>query len=91
MSAIRLPRAYFPGCSTADIDAVELHIFTDASEEAYAATAYFRAVINGNVYCALVMAKAKVAPEYPVFDRFRHLFGYFEDGLINAHRQRKKF
>lgn len=62
VNKIRLPRAYFPGLSAVDIGMVDLHIFTDASEEAYAATAYFRTVVNGKVYCALVMAKAKVAP-----------------------------
>ncbi|XP_058814531.1 uncharacterized protein LOC131678403 [Topomyia yanbarensis] len=59
---IRLQRAYFPWFSAAEIGPIELHVFTDASEEAYASTAYFRAVINGNVYVTLVMAKAKVAP-----------------------------
>ncbi|XP_038116718.1 uncharacterized protein LOC119768950 [Culex quinquefasciatus] len=59
---IRLNRAYFPGFSAAEIGAVELHVFTDASEEAYACTAYFRVVINGKVYVTLAMAKAKVAP-----------------------------
>ncbi|XP_058817711.1 uncharacterized protein LOC131681020 [Topomyia yanbarensis] len=59
---IRLQRAYFPGFSAAEIGPIELHVFTDASEEAYASTAYFRAVINGNVYVTLVTAKAKVAP-----------------------------
>ncbi|XP_062701238.1 uncharacterized protein LOC134285126 [Aedes albopictus] len=62
VNKIRLPRAYFPGFSAADIGVVELHIFTDASEEAYAATAYFRTVIKGEAYCTLIMAKAKVAP-----------------------------
>lgn len=62
VSKIRFSRAYFPGFSIADIGSVDLHIFTDASEEAYAAAAYFRAVIHGKVFCTLVMAKAKVAP-----------------------------
>ncbi|XP_062698985.1 uncharacterized protein LOC134284259 [Aedes albopictus] len=62
VNKIRLPRPYFPGFSAADIGCVDLHIFTDASEEAYAATAYFRTVKNEKVYCTLVMAKAKVAP-----------------------------
>ncbi|XP_062714478.1 uncharacterized protein LOC134291133 [Aedes albopictus] len=39
VNKIRLPRPYFPGFSAADIGCVDLHIFTDASEEAYAATA----------------------------------------------------
>ncbi|XP_038116797.1 uncharacterized protein LOC119768998 [Culex quinquefasciatus] len=62
VSEIKLHRAYFPGFSAAEIGSVELHVFTDASEDAYACTAYFRAVINGKVYVTLAMAKAKVAP-----------------------------
>ncbi|XP_062538182.1 uncharacterized protein LOC134206480 [Armigeres subalbatus] len=59
---MRLPRAYFPGLTAVDIGPVELHVFTDASEEAYACAAYYRAVINGKVRVTLVMAKAMVAP-----------------------------
>lgn len=59
---MKLHRAYFPGFSAAEVGSVELHVFTDASEEAYACTAYFRVVINGKVYVTLAMAKAKVAP-----------------------------
>ncbi|XP_062557279.1 uncharacterized protein LOC134222152 [Armigeres subalbatus] len=59
---MRFHRAYFPGFHAAEINAIELHVFTDASEEAYACTAYFRAVIREKTYVTLVMAKAKVAP-----------------------------
>ncbi|XP_062703041.1 uncharacterized protein LOC134285727 [Aedes albopictus] len=59
---IRLHRSYFPGFTSAEVGSVELHVFTDASEEAFACTAYFRATIMGRVHVALVMAKAKVAP-----------------------------
>lgn len=40
---------------------VELHIFVDASEEAFAAMAYIR-IVEGRVRCSLVSAKTKVAP-----------------------------
>ncbi|XP_062702029.1 uncharacterized protein LOC134285403 [Aedes albopictus] len=59
---MRLHRPYFPGYSTAEVGSIELHVFTDASEEAYACAAYFRATIMGKVRITLVMAKAKVAP-----------------------------
>ncbi|XP_062704459.1 uncharacterized protein LOC134286801 [Aedes albopictus] len=59
---MRLHRPYFPGFSAAEVGSVELHVFTDASEEAYACAAYFRATIMGKVHVTLVMAKAKVAP-----------------------------
>ncbi|XP_029734329.2 uncharacterized protein LOC115269635 [Aedes albopictus] len=59
---MRLHRSYFPGFTAAEVGPVELHVFTDASEEAFACAAYFRATIMGRVHVTLVMAKAKVAP-----------------------------
>ncbi|XP_062711767.1 uncharacterized protein LOC134289632 [Aedes albopictus] len=59
---MRLQRSYFPGYTAAEVGSVELHVFTDASEEAFACAAYFRATIMGKVHVMLVMAKAKIAP-----------------------------
>ncbi|XP_055522962.1 uncharacterized protein LOC129717142 [Wyeomyia smithii] len=47
---------------SADTTEQALHVFTDASELCYGCAAYFRIVMNGEVQCALVMAKSKVAP-----------------------------
>lgn len=41
---------------------LQLHIFVDASEEAYSCVAYFRAEFVGGVEIALIGGKAKVAP-----------------------------
>lgn len=41
---------------------VELIIFVDASELAFAATAFFRFTFHEQIFVAYVMAKAKVAP-----------------------------
>lgn len=41
---------------------VELIVFVDASETAFAATAYFRFNYKGDIYVAHAMAKTKVAP-----------------------------
>ncbi|GBP90337.1 hypothetical protein EVAR_55031_1 [Eumeta japonica] len=41
---------------------IELHVFGDASEHAYAAVAYWRATTDGTVHLALVAGKSRVAP-----------------------------
>lgn len=41
----------------------ELHIFADASKNAFAAVAYLRIEHEGKVECALVGSKCKVAPQ----------------------------
>ncbi|XP_058449016.1 uncharacterized protein LOC131428977 [Malaya genurostris] len=58
----KIPRAYFGKAKTCEIEDIQLHIFTDASETAYGCVAYLRAVIKGEVKCALVMSRSKVAP-----------------------------
>ncbi|XP_058827116.1 uncharacterized protein LOC131687095 [Topomyia yanbarensis] len=58
----RIPRCYFPGKASTEIESLQLHVFVDASESAYACVAYFRAVVSGQIQCALVAGKSKVAP-----------------------------
>lgn len=41
---------------------VQLHVFCDASEIAYGAVAYFRAVTRGNVNVSFVLSKTRLAP-----------------------------
>ncbi|XP_062711400.1 uncharacterized protein LOC134289520 [Aedes albopictus] len=57
----RIPRAYFPGVTVSDIEDLQLHVFVDSSETAYACVAYFRTTINREHHCAIVEGKAKVA------------------------------
>ncbi|XP_062704696.1 uncharacterized protein LOC134286994 [Aedes albopictus] len=63
---VKIPRCYFPGYDPRRLECLELHVFVDASEEAYACTAYFRIVDRGLIRCALVSAKTKVAPLNPM-------------------------
>ena len=56
-----IPRCYHP--KDVDICSIELHGFSDASEEAYAGVVYMRTKDRNNgVHTSLVMAKTKVAP-----------------------------
>lgn len=62
---VKVPRCYFKmGCSQKSI--VQLHILVDASENAYAAVAYFRIQTHDKIETSLVASKTKVAPLRPV-------------------------
>ena len=61
LSSKHIPRCYFP--DGADVVAIELHGFSDASEDAYAAVVYLRLTDStGQVHTSMVMSKTKVAP-----------------------------
>ncbi|XP_053686221.1 uncharacterized protein LOC128735757 [Sabethes cyaneus] len=62
VEAIRIPRCYLGKALTAEVDSLEVHIFTDASEHVYGCVAYLRAVVKGTVQCSLIMSRVKVAP-----------------------------
>lgn len=54
-----IPRYYFGSGRVLEI---QLHTFTDASSEAYAAVSYLRSVTENGISLRLVAAKARVAP-----------------------------
>ncbi|XP_062700456.1 uncharacterized protein LOC134284909 [Aedes albopictus] len=62
-SLYQLERINIPRWAPNYEDQIQLHGFSDASEEAYAAVVYLRSVDqNGKVYVTLLAAKTKVAP-----------------------------
>lgn len=65
VAELRIPRCYC--LADCEVNHCELHIFSDASESAFAAVAYWRFVLkDGDVKLALVCSKVRVAPLKPV-------------------------
>lgn len=63
LSEVRVPRCYFSG---EKLQHLQLHVFVDASEMAYAGVAYLRVDSGTERKCTLVMAKTKVSPLKPL-------------------------
>lgn len=61
LEKLQIPRCYLNGLNTWAGAEVQLHIMIDASQECCAAVAYLRIAVEGDVRCALVSAKTKVA------------------------------
>lgn len=66
LETLKVPRCYKP-YNFGSVHSVELHHFSDASQEGYGQCSYLR-LINGNgeIYCSLVMAKSRVTPLKPI-------------------------
>jgi len=60
---LRIPRCYSPELSSCRI---QLHVFNDASESAYASVCYFRFESASHVSMAFVCGNARVVPLKPV-------------------------
>lgn len=65
IGSVQIPRCYFGKLGSTDSD-IDLHVFVDASSEAYAAVAYLRIVRREEVKVVLVGSKTKVAPIRPL-------------------------
>ncbi|XP_061719997.1 uncharacterized protein LOC133527124 [Cydia pomonella] len=64
-SSLRIPRRY--NLSDLEVAGCELHVFSDASESAFAAVAYWRFLyVNGDVRLSLICSKVRVSPIRPV-------------------------
>lgn len=59
---LEIPRSYFGMVQSKDFGHIQLHIFTDAGENAFGCAGYLRIVVDGVVKCSLAMARSKVAP-----------------------------
>ncbi|XP_055622973.1 uncharacterized protein LOC129766466 [Toxorhynchites rutilus septentrionalis] len=66
ISDVRVPRFYFRDTDFRKFGAVQVHVLTDASEEAYACVAYLRVATRDGGRCAFLTAKTKVAPLKPL-------------------------
>ncbi|XP_055527667.1 uncharacterized protein LOC129720242 [Wyeomyia smithii] len=62
VEAVKIPRYYFGDGLALDYSTLQLHIFADASENAYGCVGYFHILAGEVPRCALVQAKSKVAP-----------------------------
>ncbi|XP_062713378.1 uncharacterized protein LOC134290293 [Aedes albopictus] len=62
---VEIPRYYFSDAIALNYGSLQLHIFVDASENAYGAVGYFRILTGRDPCCALVQARSKVAPIKP--------------------------
>ncbi|KAM9709232.1 uncharacterized protein ACNS7B_023621 [Menidia menidia] len=61
LQTIQIPRCFVPN-NLGTIQKIELHHFSDASNDGYGQCSYVRVVAEEQVHCTLVMAKARVAP-----------------------------
>ena len=65
IAQFRIPR-FYPHIPD-NPSVIDLHVFGDASEQAFCAVAYFRfCYASGAVRCAFVTAKTRVAPKKPL-------------------------
>ena len=63
LALVKVPRCYFPNI---DRPSPQLHVFCDASSEAYSCVAYLRWECEGNVHVSFVCSRTRVSPLKPV-------------------------
>ncbi|XP_075170482.1 uncharacterized protein LOC142242847 [Haematobia irritans] len=63
ISTVRIPRCYPLAYKSGNI---QLHVFVDASIDAYAAVAYIRSEYSKEYNCSIICSKTRVAPLKPI-------------------------
>ncbi|XP_075156642.1 uncharacterized protein LOC142229926 [Haematobia irritans] len=62
LQELKIPRCYIKHIHNYETAVVDLHVFADASENGYAAVAYFRIFAGNEFVVALIGSKTRVAP-----------------------------
>ncbi|XP_062704212.1 uncharacterized protein LOC134286593 [Aedes albopictus] len=63
---VKVPRCYFRDLPSNSLCELQVHVFVDAGESAYACVGYVRMDCSGETRCSLVASKTKVAPLKPL-------------------------
>lgn len=66
VETLHIPRLYSPRMSPKRPQSIQLHVFVDASLEAYATVAYFRIANDNGVDSCIIGAKSRVPPIKPI-------------------------
>lgn len=66
VETLHIPRLYSPRLSPEMPKSIQLHVFVDASLEAYATVGYFRIEDDNGANSCIIGAKSRVAPIKPV-------------------------
>ncbi|XP_053692248.1 uncharacterized protein LOC128740709 [Sabethes cyaneus] len=61
IAELKIPRSYFGATQSKEFGPIQLHIFTDAGENAYGCAGFLRIEVDGVVKCSLAMARSKVS------------------------------
>ena len=62
LSNMKIPRCVKPN-HFRNVDSIQLHYFSDASEEGYGVVSYLRIIASqGNIACSILLGKARVPP-----------------------------
>lgn len=63
LARVSIPRTYAPWEAASDAAEYTLHVFCDASEQAYGSVAYLATTVNNAVHVSFVIARSRVAPK----------------------------